>query len=410
MSAAEDRPGSAAEGGARTRPGRLSDIPGFDIDGVARAAAGDSGILRLENLDTDLRPPAAAVTATRAALESPAANSYLPFTGRADLRAAAARHVGRLAGREYDPARECVITAGGTEGLFNALLATVDPGDEVILTDPTYAGMLQRVRLAGASPRLAPWVFDAAGSWRLDLDALARCIGDRTRALFIMNPSMPSGGVLDAGDWAVVAELCRRHDLWLLYNAAMERILYDGRPYLHPAGLPGMRGRTLTVGSVSKEHRMIGWRTGWIVGPAAVMADVAKVGIYNVVTGVGIGQPGALAALTAADEAEDVAASVRRWERRRDAVLEALRDYPVRPAAGGWSLLVDTRPLGLTARELSGRLLARAGVAATPMDAWGGPDAEHQLRLVFSNEPAARLQTLGDRFADAVQGSMLRPR
>ena len=393
---------SGAEGRGRTPPGRLSGIPGFDIDAVARAAEGDPDILRLENLDTDLRPPPAALAATRAALESPAANSYLPFTGRGDLRAAAARHVGRLAGRTYDPDRECVITAGGTEGLLNALLATVDPGDEVIVTDPTYAGMLQRVRLAGATPRLAPWVFDPGAGWRLDLDALAARVGRRTRALFIMNPSMPSGGVLDAEDWAAVAELCERHDLWLIYNAAMERILYDRRPYLHPAGLPGMRDRTLTVGSISKEYRMIGWRTGWVVGPAAVLEDVAKVGIYNVVTGVGIGQPGALAALTAADEAEDVAASVRRWERRRDAVLEALRDYPVRPAAGGWSLLVATRPLGLTARELSTRLLARAGVAATPMDAWGGPDAEFRLRLVFSNEPVTRLRTLGDRFARAV--------
>ncbi|WP_419166247.1 pyridoxal phosphate-dependent aminotransferase [Candidatus Palauibacter sp.] len=231
------------------------------------------------------------------------------------------------------------------------------------------------------------------------LDALAARVDARTRALFIMNPSMPSGGVLDADDWAAVAELCERHDLWLIYNAAMERILYDRRPYLHPAGLPGMRDRTLTVGSVSKEYRMIGWRVGWVVGPAAVLADVAKVGIYNVVTGVGIGQPGALAALTAADEAEDVAASVRCWERRRGAVLETLRDYPVRPAAGGWSLLVDTRPMGLTARELQGRLLARAEVAATPMDAWGGPEAEYRLRLVFSNEPVARLQGLRDRFA-----------
>ncbi len=392
---------SGLEGYRRTPPGRLVGIPGFDIDGVARVAAGDPGVLRLENLDTDLRPPAAAVAATRAALESPAANSYLPFTGRAGLRAAAARHVDRLSGRSYDPDRECVITAGGTEGLFNALLATVDPGDEVIVTDPTYAGMLQRVRLAGAAPRLAPWRFDSSAGWRLDLDALASCICNRTRALFLMNPSMPSGGVLDPDDWRAVAELCERHDLWLLYNAAMERILYDGRLYLHPASLPGMRERTLTVGSVSKEYRMIGWRVGWIVGPAEVLADVAKVGIYNVVTGVGIAQPGALAALSAADEAEDVAASVARWERRRDAVLEALRDYPVRPAAGGWSLLLDTRPLGLPARELSGRLLARAAVAATPMDAWGGPDAEYQLRLVFSNEPVARLQSLGDRFAAA---------
>ena len=384
---------------AAAAPRRLVGIPGFDIDAVARAAAGDPDILRLENLDTDLRPPPAAVAATREALESPAANSYLPFTGRGGLRAAAARHVGRLAGRRYDPDRECVITAGGTEGLLNALLATVDPGDEVIVTDPTYAGMLQRVRLAGATPRLAPWVFDAEAGWRLDRDALAARIGPRTRALFIMNPSMPSGGVLDRDDWTAVADLCDGHDLWLIYNAAMERILYDDRPYLHPASLPGMRARTLTVGSVSKEYRMIGWRVGWVAGPAAIMADVAKAGIYNVVTPVGIGQPGARAALAAPDEAEDVAACVRRWQRRRDAVLDALRDYPVRSAAGGWSLLVDTRPLGLRARELSARLLAQGGVAATPMDAWGGPAAEFQLRLVFSNEPAARLRTLRDRFA-----------
>ena len=386
---------------ADAAPRRLVGIPGFDIDAVARAAAGDPDILRLENLDTDLRPPPAAVAATREALESPAANSYLPFTGRGGLRAAAARHIGRLAGRRYDPDRECVITAGGTEGLLNALLATVDPGDEVIVTDPTYAGMLQRVRLAGATPRLAPWVFDAEAGWHLDRDALAARVGPGTRALFIMNPSMPSGGVLDRDDWAVVADLCDRHDLWLIYNAAMERILYDDRPYLHPASLSGMRARTLTVGSISKEYRMIGWRVGWVAGPAAIMADVAKAGIYNVVTPVGIGQPGARAALAAPDEAEDVAASVRRWQRRRDAVLDALRDYPVRSAAGGWSLLVDTRPLGLRARELSARLLAQGGVAATPMDAWGGPAAEYQLRLVFSNEPTARLRTLRDRFARA---------
>ena len=138
---------------------------------------------------------------------------------------------------------------------------------------------------------------------------------------------------------------------------------------------------------------------GWVVGPAAVLAAVARVGIYNVVTGVGIGQPGALAALAAGDEAEDVAASVARWERRRDAVIETLRDYPVRSPGGGWSLLMDTRPLGLTARHLSERLLAGAGVAATPMDAWGGPGGEYQLRLVFSNEPVARLRRLGVRFS-----------
>ncbi len=99
-----------------------------------------------------------------------------------------------------------------------------------------------------------------------------------------------------------------RRSLWLVYNAAMERILYDGRPYLHPASLPGMAERTVTVGSVSKEYRMIGWRVGWVVGPPGILADVAKVCIYNVVTPVGLTQ-GAAAAALAATETDLVAAS-----------------------------------------------------------------------------------------------------
>ena len=218
---------------------RLKDVPGFSIDRVAAAAGADPDVLRLENLDTDLRPPKEALEVTRAAIDEDDANSYLPFIGSAELRQAVAGHVGRLSGIPYDADRQCVITAGGTEGLLNVLLATLNPGDEVLLTDPTYAGMICRVRLAGGVPRLVPFVF-REGEWRLDLHALAEAISDRTRMVFLMNPSMPSGAVLNLGEWEAIAALCVRHSLWLLYNAAMERILYDGRPYLHPAGLPGM--------------------------------------------------------------------------------------------------------------------------------------------------------------------------
>jgi aspartate/methionine/tyrosine aminotransferase len=114
-----------------------------------------------------------------------------------------------------------------------------------------------------------------------------------------MNPSMPSGAVLGRAEWEAVAALCVRRSLWLIYNAAMERILYDGRPYLHPAALPGMAELTITVGSVSKEYRMIGWRVGWVVGPTGLRADVAKVSINNVVTPVGLSQGAAVAALAA---------------------------------------------------------------------------------------------------------------
>src|SRR6185503_10511855 len=131
----------------------------------------------------------------------------------------------------------------------------------------------------------------------------------------LMNPSMPSGAVLDREQWEATAQLCVRHSLWLIYNAAMERILFDGRPYLHPAGLPGMAERTITVGSVSKEYRMIGWRVGWVVGPRAIMADIARVGIYNVVTPVGLTQKAAAAALRSPDS--DLSGAVAEWQRRR---------------------------------------------------------------------------------------------
>jgi aspartate/methionine/tyrosine aminotransferase len=137
------------------RPRRLEGIPGFSIDRVAEAAAGDPGILRLENLDTDLPPAAEVITATREAVGRDEDNSYLPFTGRLELRQAIVERHRRATGQSRDPA-DVVVTCGGTEGMLDALLALTEPGDEVILTDPTYAGMIYRVRLAGAVPRLVP--------------------------------------------------------------------------------------------------------------------------------------------------------------------------------------------------------------------------------------------------------------
>src|SRR5262245_48477458 len=343
---------------------RLRDVPGFSIDRVADAAGANPDVLRLENLDTDLRPPQTALEAPRAAIEEDGANSYLPFLGRPALRQAAARHVSRLSDVDYDPGRQCVITAGGTAGMLNVLLATLNPGDEVLLTDPTYAGMIYRVRLAGGVPRLVPFVLQG-GEWRLDLDALPDAVSERTRAVFLMTPSVPSGAVLCRAEWEAVAALCVRRSLWLVYNAAMERILYDGRAYLHPASLPGMAERTITVGSVSKEYRMIGWRVGWVVGPESITADVAKVGIYNVVTPVGLTQRAAAAALHTPES--DLLAAVAEWQRRRDVLVEEMRGEPMIPAAGGWSMLLDVGARGLDSITASDRLLERGRIAATPM-------------------------------------------
>ncbi|MCY3546744.1 MAG: pyridoxal phosphate-dependent aminotransferase [Gemmatimonadetes bacterium] len=383
------------------RPSRLGDIVGFSIDRVAQAAEADPEVLRLENLDTDIPPPPAALEATRAAVGQDDANSYLPFLGSAELRAAAAAHVTRLSGVHYDPDTQTIVTAGGTEGLFNALLALIEPGDEVVVTDPTYAGMLQRVRLAGGVPRFVPFVV-RDGGWALHLDRFHDAVTDRTRVIFLMNPSIPSGAVLTREDWDEIARVCTERGIWLLYNAAMERILFDRRRYIHPAALGGLSDLTITVGSVSKEYRMIGWRVGWVTGPPRVMNRIGLVSIYNVVTPVGIAQPGALAALV--DPAGGgVTDAVAEWERRRDTVLAELNGLPVVRADGGWSLLVDTGALGHDGADASARLLEHGKVAATPMTHWGHENAARFVRIVFSNEPVERLRGLGERFRRALR-------
>jgi len=187
---------------------RLENVPGFSIDRVAAAAGDDPDVLRLENLDTDIPPPAEAVEATRAAVGTDAANSWLPFTGRDDLKQAVAASIERRGGPRYDGAREIVITSGEGDAMLDALLCLTDPGDEVVLTDPTYAGMLNRVRLAGATPRLAP-LHVAAGEWRLDLDAFAAALTPRTRVVFVNSASFPSGWVASDGEWEAIASACR---------------------------------------------------------------------------------------------------------------------------------------------------------------------------------------------------------
>jgi aspartate/methionine/tyrosine aminotransferase len=372
---------------------RLANIPGFSIDRVAAAAGNDPEVLRLENLDTDIPPPSVAVAATYAAIGSRQANSYLPFCGKQQLRAAVAERLYRQTGHAYT-LDEVLITCGATEAMLDVLLAVMDPGDEVILSDPTYAGMVNRVRLAGAVPRFVPFT-EANNEWRLDLDGLRAAVSDHTRALFLMNPSMPTGAVLNQDEWEVVAQVCRDRSLWLIYNAAMERILFDGRVYIHPATLPGMLDRTITVGSVSKEYRMIGWRVGWIVAPQTIMGDIGRVHIYNVVTPPGIAQAGAEAALQTS--AEELVPVVAEWQRRRDTVLMQLKNYAVKPAAGGWCLLWDTAEMGMDSVSASDRLLNKAKIAATPMRDWGHRNCDQFIRLVFSNETVERLSELGER-------------
>src|SRR5919109_1910178 len=377
---------------------RLQGIPGFSIDKVAAAAGSDPEILRMENLDTDIPPPQAAMEETRRAIGQDEANSWLPFTGRDDLKDAVAGFIERRGGPRYDGHREIVITCGEGDAMLDALFCITDPGDEVILTDPTYAGMVNRVRLVGAVPKFAA-LHVIAGEWRLDIQSLRDAVTEQTRVVFINNASFPSGWVASDDEWSAITSTCRERDLRLLYWGGFEGVLFDGRSIRQPAALPGMRDRTVIVGSPTLEQRMIAWRIGWVVAPGELVNDLSRVHIYNGLVPSGFNQIGTRVALSLHDDGLTEANA--EWQRRRDETLRQLDGLPVVRPAGGWSLLLDVAALGFDCADVSNRLLEQK-VAATPMRGWGGPVAERQVRFVFSNEPVDRLALLGKRLQTAL--------
>jgi aspartate/methionine/tyrosine aminotransferase len=218
--------------------------------------------------------------------------------------------------------------------------------------------------------------------------------------MLLMSPSMPTGAVLDHDDWKVVAELCVKHDLLLILDSAMERLLFDGASVLHPAALPGMAERTITVGSSAKELRMIGWRVGWIVAPEEYIPDITAVSLANVVVPVGIAQEAVAVALERSYST--LAAYVCELQHRRDAMIQQLEGLPFGVPLGGWSMLLRVSDFGIDGGTASARLLSE-GVCATGMQGWGGALSSQFIRFVYANEPVHRLQNLGERVRAAMK-------
>jgi len=234
----------------------------------------------------------------------------------------------------------------------------------------------------------------------LDLEALSRIDPKPVKAALLMSPSMPTGAVFTHEEWQALIDFCERADCWLINDAAMERILYDGRAVIHPASFEGMRDKVITVGAATKEYRMIGWRVGWIVGPAGILADVARVSITNVVCQTGIAMGAAAAAIN--DANDGIRSCVEEWQRRRDVLLDELREFTAIPPHGGWSLFLDVSGLELDSATASRRLLERGKIAATPMVNWGTANSDKYVRFVFANEPVHRLSGVAARLKQAL--------
>jgi aspartate/methionine/tyrosine aminotransferase len=371
--------------------GKASSVVRMTMADMAILADRRSDCIRLENADSYLRPPEHAIRATIDAVGIDRHNSYLPLDGLPELREAIAIRYETDLGVSYDPEDEIVVTSGAGEALLNVLLTFVDPGDRVLLTNPTYSGMAQRVRLAGGTQEFA--TLEERSGWHLDEGQLRKA-AEGCKVFFFASPCMPTGTVLTKAETELLAELAEENDAIVLFNGAIDKVVFDGNSVTNPATLDRMRSRTIVVGCVSKNYNMMGWRIGWAMGPRDLMSRVHDVHIFNGIMPSGICQAGAAAAL--AGPQEYVAESVEIYRRNRDVLLEGLRQIPrleIVTPEGGWFFLANVRGFGLSSTEFAERLLEEEDVAVTPMVAWGSDDFGHDhVRFIFANEPEDRLR------------------
>ncbi|NUB17411.1 aminotransferase class I/II-fold pyridoxal phosphate-dependent enzyme, partial [Azospirillum brasilense] len=312
----------------------------------------------------------------RPASTPPAAATHLPFPsrpaadpphppvpGRAEVRAAGARVAARRTGLPVEP-ENVIVCAGAQNGLFNATLCLVEAGDEVLVPEPMYLTYEACVRASGAT--LVPVAPDAA-TLRLDPAALAAALPPSTRALFLATPATPSGIVMSMEELEAVADLARRHDLWVVADEVYASLTFD-RPHIGIATLPGMAERTVTINSLSKSHAMTGWRAGWVVAPAPLVAHMGTLALCML-----YGLPGFVqqAALVAVEQGDEAAAAMREGYRRRPAIpLEAPGSLPrlrcLKPEARKF-MRGDGRGPGLPPLEFSGgRFPGHGGARVRP--------------------------------------------
>ncbi|HDS1679477.1 TPA: aminotransferase class I/II-fold pyridoxal phosphate-dependent enzyme [Pseudomonas putida] len=329
--------------------------------------------------DPDFDTPAAVVEAAIASLQR-GETHYSDVHGSLALRQAIARRTGA-----HVSADQVMVLAGAQCALYAVCQCLFEGGDEVIVAEPMYVTYQGVLGACGAQPVQVP--VSPEQGFRLDPMAVARAITPRTRGLLLNTPHNPTGAAISPQDMALLAQLGREHDLWLVCDQVYSGLLFDGEP-ADPISLSGMAERCVLIDSVSKSHAMSGWRVGWVVGPQALITHLATLAVAML-----FGLPEfVMAGVQTALEQELPAVHAMReaYRQRRDRVCAALVDCPgvlAHRPAGGMFVMLDIRATGLSAQAFAQRLLLEEGVALLPGDAFGPSAAGHvRMGLVLDAE------------------------
>jgi aminotransferase len=315
-------------------------------------------------------------------------NIYTRLDGIGRLRNAIAAKQQRDYGLTYDAETEVLVASGATAGLHAAVMALLNPGDEVLLFEPFYGYHVATLKSMRVKPVLVPL---AEPDWALDTDALKAAVTPRTRAIILNTPANPSGKVFTQAEAEAVAAVCREHDLFLFTDEIYEYFVYDGKQHISPATLPGMRERTIVISGFSKTFSITGWRLGYVTADARWMGAMSYFHDLTYVCAPSAFQHAAAAGLEQLPPSfyKQLAAD---HQSKRERLVSALSDAGMEPSvpAGAYYILarVDRLP-GETAALKARHLLAVTGVAAVAGSAFFRPGhGENLLRFCFAKKDA----------------------
>lgn len=307
---------------------------------------------------------------------------YTSNFGTMELREEIAKKLKRENGVDYK-ATEVLVTAGLSEAVFAVLASILDEGDELLVPDPVWINYINVPRLLNAVP--VAYELREENGYQLDLAEIESKITDKTRAIVIVTPNNPTGGVLSRETLEGLADMVRRHDLMVISDEVYERLIYDGEKHISIASLSGMKERTFTMNGMSKAYSMTGWRLGYVVAPEEFIPTLNKFHQHNTTCAVSFGQAAAVVALR--DEGEEVNDMVREYQRRRDyavAAINAIDGISCLKPKGAFYIFINCKKLGMKSAELADYLLENAKIALVPGDVFG-PGGEGYLRMSFAN-------------------------
>ncbi|MFL4983185.1 MAG: aminotransferase [Xanthobacteraceae bacterium] len=329
-------------------------------------------------------------------------NQYPSMLGIPELRQAISAHYRHWQGLDLDPEREIMVTSGATEALAGALLAVIEPGDEVVLFQPLYDAYLPLVKRAGGIPR---FVRLEPPHWRFDEEMLAAAFTRKTKVVLFNNPLNPSGTVYGRAELELLARMCQRFNAIAVCDEVWEHVMFDGRRHVPLIALPGMRERCVKIGSAGKIFSLTGWKVGFVCAAPPILRVLAKAHQFITFTT----PPNLQAAVTyGLSKSDDYFEDMRRGlQRSRDRFAQGLErlGFPVLDAQGTYFLNVDLGPLGRNEDDetFCKRLVVEHKVAAIPVSAFYAADP---IRSVVRFCFAKRDQTLDaalDRLAGALR-------